>query len=194
MRMARGDGREAVVRGTAEQVEHALSQRLALEVPERDVDRRDGVGGDAAMVAVPPRLLLVLAPQRLGLYRVLADQIGRHAFDDRLGGEIGFRELGDRFAPADLAVVSGDLDQAEMPQCIEVVRLRVADGNGFDLGDLHGQSYPMAPRNSGIPSTPTSTSISRPVSAAPVVSNGPMSQQNSLPPLPKQQLSMVPPV
>ena len=44
-----------------------------------------------------------------------------------------------------------------------------------------------------MPSTPTATSTSLPVIAAPDVSNGPMSQQNSFPPLPKQQLRMVPP-
>ena len=89
------------------------------------------------MIAVPPGLLLVLPPQRLGLDRVLADQIGRHALDDRLGREIGLRELGDRLAPADLAVVGGDLGQAKMPQRIEVVRLGIADRDRFDLGDLH---------------------------------------------------------
>ena len=89
------------------------------------------------MVAVPPGLLLVLPPQRLGMHRVLADQVRRHALDDRLGGEVGLRELGDRLAPADLAVVGGDLGEAEVPQRVEIVRLRVADRYRFDLGDLH---------------------------------------------------------
>ena len=47
------------------------------------------------MIAVPPRLLLVFPPKRLGLNRVLSNQVRRHAFDDRLGGEIGLRKLGD---------------------------------------------------------------------------------------------------
>ena len=76
------------------------------------------------MVAVPPGLLLVLPPERLGVDRVLADQVRRHALDDRLGGEVRLGELGDRLAPADLAVVGGDLGQAEMAQRVEVVRLR----------------------------------------------------------------------
>ena len=99
----------------------------------------------------------------------------------------------DHLAPADLAVIGSDLAKAEVAKRVEVVRLRIADRNRFDFGDLHG-GLPIAPRKRGIPSTPTSTSISRPVIAEPVVSNGPMSQQNILPPLPKQQLRMVPPV
>ena len=92
------------------------------------------------MIAVPPGLLLVLPPQRLGLHRVLADEVRRHPFDDRLGGEVGLRELGDRLAPADLAVIGGDLAEAEVAERVEVVRLRIAHRNRFDLGDLHSSS------------------------------------------------------
>ena len=76
--------------------------------------------------------MLVLPPERLGVHRVLADQVRRHALDDRLGGEIGLGELRDRLAPADLAVVGGDLDEAEMAERVEVVRLRIADRDGLD--------------------------------------------------------------
>ena len=138
MRVTGGDCRQPFMHGAAEQIEHASAQRLALKIPERDVDRGGRVGGDAAVVAVPPRLLFVLPPQRLGLHGVLADQIRRHALDDRLSGEIGLGELGDRLAPTDLSVVGGDLDQAEMPERVEVVGLGIADRDGLDLGDLHG--------------------------------------------------------
>ena len=114
------------------------------------------------MIAVPPGLLLVLSPQRLGLHRVLADQVRRHALDDRLGGEIGLGKLRDRLAPTDLSVVRRDLGEAEMAKGVEIVRLGIADRDGLDLGDFHDSTpYPIAPRNSGMPSTPTSTLISR---------------------------------
>ena len=133
---------------TAEQVEDASAQRLTFEIPKRDVDGGDGVRGDAAVIAVPPRLLLVLPPKRLGLHRVLADEIRRHALDDRLGGEIGLGKLRDRLAPSDLAVVRRDLGQAEVAERVEVVGLRIADRDGFDPGDFHiRRPYPIAPRN-----------------------------------------------
>jgi hypothetical protein len=148
-----------------------LPKRLALQVPQSDVDRGHGVGGDAAVIAVPPRLLFVLSPERFGLHRVLADQVRRHALDDRLGGEIGLGKLRDRLAPAHLSVVRGDLGEAQMAKRVEIVRLGVADRDGLDLGDLHDFGVlPIAPRNSGMPSTPTSTLMSRPVIAAPVTS------------------------
>src|SRR5579871_1717932 len=89
------------------------------------------------MIAVPPGLLLILAPERLSVDWILSEQIGRHAFDDCLGGEVRFRKLCDRLAPSDLAVVRGDLDETEMSKRVEVVRLGIADGNWLDFGDLH---------------------------------------------------------
>ena len=89
------------------------------------------------MIAVPPGLLLVLPPERLGVHRVLADQVRRHALDDRLGGEVRLGKLRDRLAPADLAVVGGDLAQAEVPERVEVVGLGIADRDRLDLGDVH---------------------------------------------------------
>ena len=127
---------------TTQEGQHTAAERLSLQVPKRDIDGRGGVGSDAAVIAVPPGLLLVLPPEGLGLHRVLADQVGRHAFDDRLGGEVGFRKLRDGFAPADLAVVGGDLGQAQVAKGVEVVRFGIADRNGFDLGDFHDAACP----------------------------------------------------
>src|SRR5664279_5920536 len=128
------------MRGAAEQIEYTLAEGLALKVPKGDVNRGGCVRRDAAMVAVPPRLLLILPPQRLGMDGIFADQTGRHALDNRLGGEVCLRKLSDRIAPADLAVIGGDLDEAEMPKRIEIVGLRIAHRNGFDLGDFHGRT------------------------------------------------------
>ena len=120
------------------------------------------------MVAVPPGLLLVLPPQGFGLHRVFADQIRRHALDDRLGSEIGLGKLRDRLAPTDLPVVRRDLGEAQMSKRVEVVRLGITDGNGLDLGDLHDfRPFAISPRNGVMPSTPTSTLMRRPVIAAP---------------------------
>ena len=141
MSVTRGDGRQPFMHGTAEQIEDASAQRLAFEIPEGDVDGGDGVRRDAAMIAVPPGLLLVLPPQRFGLHRVLVEEVRRHALDDRLGGEIGLGKLRDRFAPAHLSVVRRDLDEAEMPKGVEVVRLGIAYRNGLNPGDFHG-SHP----------------------------------------------------
>src|SRR4029077_5546583 len=104
------------------------------------------------------------------------DQIGRHAVDDRLDREIRLGELGDGFAPADLAVIRRDLGRAERARGCESGRLGIADGDGFDLGDFHGGPQPIAPLKWGMPATPTSTFSSRPpMEAGPLVSKTPKS-------------------
>src|SRR5262249_47739537 len=82
------DRRQPLVHGPTEQVEDARAVRLPFQVPEGDVDRGDGVRRDAASVAVPPRVVLVPAPERLDMRRVLADQVLGHPLDHRLRGEV----------------------------------------------------------------------------------------------------------
>ena len=121
----------------SEQVTDAATERLALEVPQGDVDRGDGVGGDPAAVAVPPRPILESPPDCVGVYRVGADDELVEAVDERGDRGIGLGELGDRLAPADLAVVGGQLDQAQVPGGVEVVGLGIGDRDRFHLDDTH---------------------------------------------------------
>ena len=110
--------------------------------------------------------------------RVAADQVLGHALDHGLGGEVRLRELRDRLAPADLAVVGRDLAEAEVAQRVEVVRLRIADRDRLDGLDSHRALFQeIAPRKSGMPETPTSTFSSRPnIGVASPVSVVPKSQ------------------
>ena len=48
------DRRQALVVGAAEELRDGDAEQLALQIPERDVDRREREGRDAAAVAVPP--------------------------------------------------------------------------------------------------------------------------------------------
>src|SRR5207244_10992259 len=124
-------------------------------------------------VAVPPGLRLERAPDRDVLDRVAADDVRRHPFDDRLRREGRLRELRDRLAPADLPVVGRELDEAQMAESIEVVRLGIADGDRLDGLDAHQE---IAPRKSGIPRSPTPILSRRPPMLAPEVSAVPKSQ------------------
>ena len=197
MGVAGGDRGQPLVDRARRAVQHARAERLALEIPERDVDRRDGVGGDAAAVAVPPGLILVLARHIASVCdRVPADQtFGAMPSMIALVGEVGLRELGDRLAPADLPVVGRDLAQAQMAQRIEVVGLGVADRDRLDLRGS-SSSHPLADRAAKQRHALDADidPSSRPFIAATAVSNGPMSQQYSTPPRPNTQLRIVPPV
>jgi hypothetical protein len=61
--VAGGDRGQPLVDGAAEEVEDAAPEHLPPQVPERDVDRRDGVRVDPASVAVPPAPGLVFPPE-----------------------------------------------------------------------------------------------------------------------------------
>src|ERR1700736_1390842 len=128
--------------GTAEQVEDAPAERLALQIPKGDIDSRRGVGSNATVIAVPPGLLLILPPQRLGMNGIFADQVRRHSFNDCFCREIGLGKLGNRLAPADLPVVGGNLPQAQMAESVEVVRLGIADRNRLYFCNAH--FYPLS--------------------------------------------------
>ena len=134
--VARGDRRQLLVDRAAQELDDRHAQQLALDVPERHVDRGDGVARDPAAVAVPPLLVAERVPDRDVVERVLADDPLGHALDDGLGREVRLRELGDGLAPAHDAVVGRDLDQAQVAERVEVVRLRVADRDGLDRLDL----------------------------------------------------------
>src|SRR5260221_9266341 len=136
---------QLLVDGAAQQLDNRNAQELALDVPQRDVDRGHGVARDPTVVAVPPHLVSERVPDRDVVERILADHPLGHAFDDRFDREVRLGKLGDRLAPADNAIVGRDLDQAQVPQRIEVVGLRVADRDGLDGLDLaHGGGAPFS--------------------------------------------------
>src|SRR5262249_7134751 len=107
-RVRRGDHRQTLAMSTSEQVHERLAEQLALQVPERDVERRERKGRGAAAVAVPPSLRLDLPPDVDVLHRVAADDELRHLVDQPLGRARRARELRDRLAPADGAIVGLD--------------------------------------------------------------------------------------
>ena len=136
----------------SEQVTDAATERLALEVPHGDVDRGDGVRGDPAAVAVPPRPVLESSPDCVGVHRVGADDELVEAVDERGHGGVGLGELGDRLAPADLTVVGGQLDEAQVPGGVEVVGLGIGDRDRFHLDDTHrGHLRPIGTLSQTIP-------------------------------------------
>ena len=135
--MARGDRRQAVLDGSAEEVDEARAERLALEVPERDVEARDRKRGDATGRAVPPRLGVQLLADRVRLHGIHADDELAQRLDDQARGTRGVREVGRALAPADLAVVRRDLDEADGSMASVIVRFRIGDGKRLHSSDLH---------------------------------------------------------
>ena len=64
---------DAVPHGRAEQLVDGLAERLALDVPERDVETADRVDRDPAATEVD-EAAVHLVPQALDIGRILADQ------------------------------------------------------------------------------------------------------------------------
>src|SRR6267378_957860 len=136
MGVARGDRGELLVDGAPQEPHDRGAEELALDVPERDVDRAYREARDAAVVPVPPGLIAERLPYRVRVERVGADDALGHSFDDHFRREARLGELGDRFAPTDDPVVRRDLHQTEVTERVEIIRLRISDRNRFELDDL----------------------------------------------------------
>src|SRR5262249_33353094 len=80
----RGVSAHSGAAGGADQLTDGLAQRLALDVPERDVDAADGVYGDAPAAGVEDAAVH-LAPQLLHTGWILADEGLSQAHRDRVG-------------------------------------------------------------------------------------------------------------
>ena len=136
--------RHAVARA-AEQPPHRLAQRLALDVPQREIDRRDRMRRVAGLPA-RHRLPVQLLPDRLMRHRVVADdRRSADAVDDLRDHVL----LGDRReAVADEALVGLDLDMAAGERGLAVharqrdVQRHVerSGGDTRDLLNCHGWS------------------------------------------------------
>ena len=108
------------------------AQRLALDVPQRDVDGRDGRGEDALRreeAAAEEHLPDVLDPRR-----VLADQQRLEVLD---------RADHRQFAPGDARLA----DAVDALVGIDDDKQKIADaapdGVAFDVGNLHRQTTPF---------------------------------------------------
>jgi hypothetical protein len=128
------------------QLPQGLLQRLALDVPQRHVDRRQGQGEDAGGAARIARGKAQLAHDRLDQQRVLAH--GQRAeFIDRAAQRPGHRAAIERQADAfdaRIGVHAEDDDRAQPAGFLRHVGQRIVFRNAQDgclgAGDLHGAS------------------------------------------------------
>ena len=135
-------GADALVADGAEQLADRLARRLALEVPERDVEAADRVDRDAAPADVVDAAVH-LVPEPLDVVRVLAEQELAQAVRDRVRAR-GVDERGDGLGRrVDLADAGEPL--VGVDQDDEVVLAAVGDAlvdsglpqdDGLDIGDL----------------------------------------------------------
>ena len=136
-----GIGLDPVARA-AEQLPQRLLQRLALDVPQRDVDCRDRQRVDARATGIAGRRAQ-LAQDGLDPHRVLADQ-QRAQFIDRAAQRAGERAAVEGEANAFDAGVGLDAEDDDGTQAacfFRHVRQRVvfrdAQNGGLGPGDLH---------------------------------------------------------
>ena len=126
----------------AEEFPDGQAERLALDVPEREVNAAHRVQADAASARVDGAVIHQV-PEPLGLERVLADEqmlqasadgMAERPFDDGLRGE----RRGVHLADAGDAGVGGDFNDERI---LPAVALRaddfLRDVDGFDVGDFH---------------------------------------------------------
>ena len=142
-------GGEAVAPSAPDEVDDGLAEELALQVPQSDVDGADGKRCWAALVAIPPGMLVELAPQGDVLHRVCAQQLFAHRFDDPRRGPGGLGELGDGLTPAHRAVVRLYRAKRQEADIVRIVRFRVADVPRLNPAIFILSSLVEAPVNSG---------------------------------------------
>ena len=139
-------GADPLVLDRADQLAHRLAERLALDVPERDVEAADRVNGDPT-TSDEDDAAVHLVPEPLDVERVLADQQlvqalrnrvrarSAHERRDGLGRRVDLADAGDPLVRVHqddeivLASVRNPLVHSGLPQ-----------DDGFDIGDLHGLS------------------------------------------------------
>ena len=128
----RGVGAHPVAVRRAEQLEDRLAERLALDVPEGDVEAADRVDRDPAPAEVD-EAAVHLVPQPLDVQRVLADQHVAQAHRDRVRARRlheRLHELGRRVDLADpgdaLVGVDPDDEIVLAPVCDPLVHNRLS--------------------------------------------------------------------
>ena len=144
---AGGIGLDARAQRPAQQPMHRQPEMAGLQIPQRDVDRAQGLDREALLAVVAQPVVEAL-PDRLGRQRVGADQERLVEFDDRRGQA----RRAERLAPAAVAVLADDLDEARAAPLVP--RLRIGERLGqrrfedinLDVADFHFE-YPRAEFN-----------------------------------------------
>ena len=143
----RGVERQRGAPGAAEQLVDRLAEQLALDVPQRDVER----GQRAGQRALRPELdagVQQRVEQHGMIERVLADQRRRQVVaDDAERGEAALHRR--RLADAVDAVIGVDAHEGAVLRRL-VVR-RPAHLEGVDAGDLHGAAPSLSLQSTPAP-------------------------------------------
>jgi len=138
-----GVGADLRPEGAAEEPGDRLAERLTFEVPERDVDRRDGGDRPALSPVVAERGVQVL-PEHGVLECVLSDEArGVDLVDERPVD----RRRAVRLTESGEAVLGEDLDDERLTDGVPAFRgaehlglgQLVAKDPGADFADLHGR-------------------------------------------------------
>ena len=130
---------------TAQQVENRNSERFALQIPQRDIERGNRKTGDAAVVAVPPRMVFQAPPQCIGVHRILTDEQRRHPVDDGFRCQRCLSKLCDGLAPADLSVIPLQANQAQVTLGVAIIGFRIRNRNRLDGANAHANRSPLNP-------------------------------------------------
>ena len=139
--MRAGAGGQLLLLLSAQQLDQRHAQQLALQIPQRHIQRADGEGGDAAHITVPPHLPAQHVPQRFVVQGVLTDQQIRQPVFQQRHRRVGrLAKLRDRLAPAHCAIAGLDARERDVTRDVVVVRLRIAEGVHVDPadGNRHG--------------------------------------------------------
>jgi hypothetical protein len=140
---AEGRVERHLLAGTAEQPPYRLAERLALDVPERDVDGRERLRAEAGLPA-RHQGPIELVPDALVRQRVVAlDRRGDDPVDD-LGNDRLPRDR--RQTVADDVLIGLDLDEAGLErgfpfEACERDLQRDVEGGGGDASNSHGRRY-----------------------------------------------------
>ena len=132
---------EFVAALTAEELVAGNAESLALDVPERNVDRGHASRNDRAAALPPEGLLLHLVPDEFGLHRVEADddlgKVLRHSEARRSADAVSHAD----FAEAADAFIGIDADNHRTPLGHGGL-VRVLDVNDVNAHDLHDALSP----------------------------------------------------
>ena len=134
VRVEVGVGAQRLVHLPAEQLVDRLVGFLADDVPAGHFERRKAAhAGDVGPLGEAGGI--TAAEEGLDVVRVAANQIALGHVLDHAGGDMGREGRVVGFAVADHAAVGGELDEDEI-LAADAGR-RIADHEGFDVGDFH---------------------------------------------------------